>query len=176
VLELWTAGFAAAGGPRTPTGALFYAASLPCGGYRVTFRSAERPRGGITIAVVIVLLVSGPRASVLAQFSRSGIVVGVEEALEDSLLELIPQQQHGMASDAGAVTRRRLRLQLCHGLCERFIHVLGIGFPSGMFCWFVSSSEAAGLDLYCWGSNVTRRSRLKKANTNSSSVERGNSL
>jgi MFS family permease len=56
---------------------------------------------GYGLAVVMALiLVSAPKSVPLlaAVFALAGIVVGVEEALEDSLAaELVPQSQHGMA-------------------------------------------------------------------------------
>jgi MFS family permease len=56
---------------------------------------------GYGLAVVMALiLVSGPKSVALLSvaFSLAGIVVGVEESLEDSLAaELVTQQQHGMA-------------------------------------------------------------------------------
>jgi MFS family permease len=47
-----------------------------------------------------LILVSGPKSVLLLAvvFALAGIVVGVEEALEDSLAaELVAQEQHGMA-------------------------------------------------------------------------------
>jgi MFS family permease len=56
--------------------------------------------GGYGLAVVMaLLLVLGPQSVPLlaAVFALAGIVVGVEEALEDSLAaELVPRAQHGM--------------------------------------------------------------------------------
>ena len=56
---------------------------------------------GYGLAVVMaILLLSGPKTVPLLAvvFAVAGVVVGVDEALEDSLAaELAPQEQHGMA-------------------------------------------------------------------------------
>ena len=82
---------------------VFYAAFAYLSGW---LSDHVRPRRlvlavGYALAVVMAaLLVSGgPQRSVLiAVFALAGIVVGVEEALEDSIAaELVPHAQHGMA-------------------------------------------------------------------------------
>ncbi len=82
---------------------IFYAASAYLGGWlsdHVPQRRVVLAAGyGLAVAMA-VLLVSGPKSVALLAviFALAGIVVGVEESLEDSLAaELVPQQQHGMA-------------------------------------------------------------------------------
>jgi len=82
---------------------IFYAAFAYLGGWLSDHLPQRRGvlAAGYGLAVVMaLLLVSGPKSIPLLAvvFALAGIVVGVEEALEDSLAaELIPQQQHGMA-------------------------------------------------------------------------------
>ena len=81
---------------------IFYAAFAYFGGWlsdHVPKRKAVLAAGyGLALAMAI-LLVSGPKSvSLLAMvFALAGMIVGVQEALEDSLTaELVPQAQHGM--------------------------------------------------------------------------------
>jgi MFS family permease len=82
---------------------VFYAAFAYLGGWLSDHVPQRRAilAGGYGLAVVMaVLLVSAPRSVPLlaAVFALAGVVVGVEESLEDSLAaELVPQSQHGMA-------------------------------------------------------------------------------
>lgn len=82
---------------------LFYAAFAYLGGWlsdRVPHRRAVLVAGYALAVVMAALLVAQPSSlSLLAViFALAGIVVGVEEALEDSLAaELVPREQHGMA-------------------------------------------------------------------------------
>jgi len=82
---------------------IFYAAFAYLGGWlsdHVPQRRGVLAAGYGLAVVMALLLVSGPKSVPLLAvvFALAGIVVGVEEALEDSLAaELIPQQQHGMA-------------------------------------------------------------------------------
>jgi MFS family permease len=54
---------------------------------------------GLAVVMAALLASGGPHLAVLAAiFALAGIVVGVEEALEDSIAaELVPRAQHGMA-------------------------------------------------------------------------------
>jgi MFS family permease len=82
---------------------IFYAAFAYLGGWlsdRVPKRRVVLAVGYGLAVVMALLLVSGPKSvPILAViFALAGIVVGVEEALEDSLAaELVAQAQHGMA-------------------------------------------------------------------------------
>jgi MFS family permease len=82
---------------------VFYAAFAYLGGWlsdRVPQRRVVLAVGYGLAVVMALLLVSGPKSvPILAViFALAGIVVGVEEALEDSLAaELVAQEQHGMA-------------------------------------------------------------------------------
>jgi MFS family permease len=82
---------------------VFYAASAYLGGWlsdHVPQRRAVLAAGYSLAVVMALILVLGPKSVVLLAlvFALAGIVVGVEEALEDSLAaELVAQQQHGMA-------------------------------------------------------------------------------
>lgn len=82
---------------------VFYAAFAYLGGWlsdHVRHRRLVLASGYGLAVVMAMLLVSGPkRIALLAGiFALAGVVVGVEEALEDSLAaELVPQSQHGMA-------------------------------------------------------------------------------
>lgn len=82
---------------------VFYAAFAYFGGWlsdHVPQRRAILAAGyGLAVAMAL-LLVLGPKSVPLlaAVFALAGIVVGVEETLEDSVAaELVPQSQHGMA-------------------------------------------------------------------------------
>jgi MFS family permease len=81
----------------------FYAAFAYLGGWLSDHVPQRRVvlAAGYSLAVVMaLLLVSGPKTLPLLAvvFAIAGVVVGVEEALEDSLAaELAPQEQHGMA-------------------------------------------------------------------------------
>jgi MFS family permease len=81
---------------------IFYAAFAYLGGWLSDHVRQRRVilAGGYGLAVAMALiLVSGPKSLLLlaAVFVLAGMVVGVEEALEDSLAaELVPQEQHGM--------------------------------------------------------------------------------
>jgi MFS family permease len=81
---------------------IFYAAFAFFGGWlsdRVPQRRVVLAAGYGLAVVMALLLVLGPQGVPLlaAVFTLAGIVVGVEEALEDSLAaELVPQPQHGM--------------------------------------------------------------------------------
>jgi len=81
---------------------IFYAAFAYFGGWlsdHAPKRKAVLAAGyGLALAMA-VLLASGPKSVPLlaVAFALAGIVVGVQEALEDSLTaELVPQAQHGM--------------------------------------------------------------------------------
>jgi MFS family permease len=81
----------------------FYAAFAYFGGWlsdNVPQRRSVLAVGyGLAVAMALIL-VSGPKSVLLLAvvFALAGIVVGVEEALEDSLAaELVAQEQHGMA-------------------------------------------------------------------------------
>jgi len=82
---------------------IFYAFFAYLGGWLSDHVSERRPvlASGYGLAVVMaLLLVSGPNTvrSLALVFAVAGIVVGVNEALEDSLAaELAPGEQHGMA-------------------------------------------------------------------------------
>jgi MFS family permease len=82
---------------------IFYASFAYFGGWLSDHVPQRRPilAGGYGLAVVMaVLLVSAPNSVPLlaAVFALAGVVVGVDESLEDSLAaELVPQSQHGMA-------------------------------------------------------------------------------
>jgi MFS family permease len=82
---------------------VFYAASAYIGGWlsdHVPQRRAVLAFGYGLAVVMALILASGPKSMALLAvvFSLAGIVVGVEESLEDSLAaELVAQQQHGMA-------------------------------------------------------------------------------
>jgi MFS family permease len=82
---------------------IFYAAFAYLGGWlsdHVPHRRAILAAGYALAVVMAVLLLSAPKSVPLlaAVFALAGIVVGVEESLEDSLAaELVPQSQHGMA-------------------------------------------------------------------------------
>jgi len=82
---------------------IFYAAFAYLGGWlsdHVPQRRAILAAGYGLAVVMAVLLVSRPKSVPIlaAIFALAGIVVGVEESLEDSLAaELVPQSQHGMA-------------------------------------------------------------------------------
>ena len=82
---------------------IFYAAFAYLGGWlsdHVPQRQVVLATGYGLAVLMALLLVSGPTAvPFLAMvFALAGIVVGVEEALEDSLAaELAPREQHGMA-------------------------------------------------------------------------------
>ncbi len=81
---------------------IFYAAFAYLGGWlsdHVRHRRLVLASGYGLAVVMAILLVSGPKSVPLLAgiFALAGIVVGVEEALEDSLAaELVPQTQHGM--------------------------------------------------------------------------------
>jgi MFS family permease len=81
---------------------IFYAAFAYLGGWLSDHVRQRRVilAGGYGLAVVMALiLVSGPKSVpwLAAVFVLAGIVVGVEETVEDSLAaELVPQAQHGM--------------------------------------------------------------------------------
>jgi MFS family permease len=82
---------------------VFYAAFAYIGGWlsdHVPQRRAVLAFGYGLAVVMALILASGPKSVALLAvvFSLAGIVVGVEESLEDSLAaELVAQQQHGMA-------------------------------------------------------------------------------
>jgi MFS family permease len=82
---------------------VFYAAFAYLGGWLSDHVSQRRAvlAVGYGLAVVMALvLVLGPKSVTLLAlvFALAGIVVGVEEALEDSIAaELVVQEQHGMA-------------------------------------------------------------------------------
>ncbi len=82
---------------------IFYAAAAYLGGWLSDHVSQRRVvlAAGYGLAVMMALiLVLGPKSVPLLAvvFALAGIVVGVEEALEDSLAaELVGQEQHGMA-------------------------------------------------------------------------------
>ena len=82
---------------------IFYAAFAYLGGWlsdHVPQRRVVLAIGYGFAVVMALLLVSGPKtvSSLAVVFAVAGFVVGVEEALEDSLAaELAPQEQHGMA-------------------------------------------------------------------------------
>lgn len=82
---------------------VFYAGFAYLGGWlsdHVPQRRAILAIGYGLAVVMAVLLVSGPKsvAMLAVVFALAGVVVGVEEALEDSVAaELVPQAQHGMA-------------------------------------------------------------------------------
>jgi MFS family permease len=82
---------------------VFYAAFAYLGGWlsdHVPHRRAVLGAGYALAVVMALLLVFQPASVPLLAvvFALAGIVVGVEEALEDSLAaELVSQQQHGMA-------------------------------------------------------------------------------
>jgi MFS family permease len=82
---------------------IFYAAFAYFGGWlsdHVPQRRAVLAVGYGLAVVMALILVSGPKSVPLLAvvFALAGIVVGVEESLEDSLAaELVAQEQHGMA-------------------------------------------------------------------------------
>ncbi len=82
---------------------VFYAAFAYLGGWlsdHVPNRRAVLGAGyALAVVMALLLLSKPPSVPLLALiFALAGVVVGVEEALEDSLAaELVPQQQHGMA-------------------------------------------------------------------------------
>jgi MFS family permease len=82
---------------------IFYAAFAYLGGWlsdHVPHRRVVLAAGYSLAAVMAILLVSSPKTVPLLAvvFAIAGMMVGVEEALEDSLAaELAPQEQHGMA-------------------------------------------------------------------------------
>jgi MFS family permease len=82
---------------------VFYAAFAYLGGWlsdHVPQRRAVLAAGYGLAVVMALILVLGPKSvpALALVFALAGIVVGVEEALEDSLAaELVAQQQHGMA-------------------------------------------------------------------------------
>lgn len=82
---------------------VFYAAFAYLGGWlsdHVPHRRAVLGAGyGIAVVMAALLVLQPASLPLLALvFALAGIVVGVEEALEDSLAaELVPPQQHGMA-------------------------------------------------------------------------------
>jgi MFS family permease len=82
---------------------IFYAAFAYLGGWlsdHVPQRRVVLAIGYGLAVVMAILLLSGPKTVPLLAvvFAVAGVVVGVEEALEDSLAaELTPQEQHGMA-------------------------------------------------------------------------------
>ena len=82
---------------------IFYAAFAYVGGWlsdHVPQRRAILAAGYGLAVLMALLLVSGPKSVPLlaSVFALAGMVVGVEEALEDSLAaELVAQKQHGMA-------------------------------------------------------------------------------
>jgi MFS family permease len=82
---------------------IFYAAFAYLGGWlsdHVPQRRVVLATGYGLAVVMTLLLVSGAKSVPLLAviFALAGIVVGVEEALEDSFAaELVQQQQHGMA-------------------------------------------------------------------------------
>jgi MFS family permease len=82
---------------------VFYAAFAYLGGWlsdHVPNRRAVLSVGyGLAVVMALVLMLQPTSVTLLAiVFALAGIVVGVEEALEDSLAaELVSQQQHGMA-------------------------------------------------------------------------------
>lgn len=82
---------------------VFYAGFAYLGGWlsdHVPHRGAVLGAGYALAVVMALLLVLQPASVMLLAlvFAIAGTVVGVEEALEDSLAaELVPQQQHGMA-------------------------------------------------------------------------------
>ncbi len=81
---------------------IFYAAFAYLGGWlsdHVRHRRLVLASGYGLAVVMAILLVFGPKSVPLLAgiFALAGVVVGVEEALEDSLAaELVPQTQHGM--------------------------------------------------------------------------------
>lgn len=82
---------------------IFYAAFAYIGGWlsdHVPQRRAVLAVGYVLAVAMALILVAGPKSVPLLAvvFALAGIVVGVEESLEDSLAaELVAQQQHGMA-------------------------------------------------------------------------------
>jgi len=82
---------------------IFYAAFAYMGGWlsdHVPQRRIVLAIGYSLAVVMALLLVAGPKTvpALAVLFALAGIVVGVEEALEDSLAaELVTQEQHGMA-------------------------------------------------------------------------------
>jgi MFS family permease len=82
---------------------IFYAAFAYIGGWlsdHVPHRRAVLAAGYVLAVAMALILVAGPKSVALLAlvFALAGIVVGVEESLEDSLAaELVAQQQHGMA-------------------------------------------------------------------------------
>jgi MFS family permease len=82
---------------------VFYAASAYLGGWvsdHVPQRRAVLAAGYGLAVLMALILVLGPKSVPLLAvvFALAGIVVGVEEALEDSIAaELVVQEQHGMA-------------------------------------------------------------------------------
>ena len=82
---------------------VFYAVSAYLGGWlsdHVPNRRTVLSAGyGLAVMMALVLVLQPASVPLLALvFGLAGIVVGVEEALEDSLAaELVPQHQHGMA-------------------------------------------------------------------------------
>lgn len=82
---------------------IFYAAFAYLGGWlsdHVPHRRVVLGAGyALAVVMALVLVLQPASVPLLALvFALAGIVVGVEEALEDSLAaELVPQQQHGMA-------------------------------------------------------------------------------
>jgi MFS family permease len=82
---------------------VFYAAFAYLGGWlsdHVPNRRAVLAAGyGLAVVMALVLILQPASVPLLALvFALAGIVVGVEEALEDSLAaELVSRQQHGMA-------------------------------------------------------------------------------
>jgi MFS family permease len=82
---------------------VFYAAFAYLSGWlsdRVRHRKVVLVAGyGLAVLMAVLLASGAAQLSVLvAIFALAGIVVGVEEALEDSIAaELVPHAQHGMA-------------------------------------------------------------------------------
>ena len=82
---------------------VFYAAFAYIGGWlsdHVRQRRLVLAAGyGLAVVMAALLAFGGSQLAILvAIFALAGIVVGVEEALEDSIAaELVPREQHGMA-------------------------------------------------------------------------------
>ena len=132
---------------------IFYAAFAYLSGWlsdHVLERRAILAAGYGLAVVMAVLLSSGPKslpllATVLA---LAGIVVGVEESLEDSLAaELVPQSQHGMAFGTLAAVNA--------------IGDFGSSIVIGILWTATSPSVAFGLSatLFLFGSLLILRSR-----------------
>lgn len=132
---------------------IFYAAFAYLGGWLSDHVSQRRAvlAAGYSLAVAMAfLLMSGPKSVPLLAivFALAGIVVGVEEALEDSLAaELVPQPQHGMAFGTLAAVNA--------------VGDFGSSFVIGLLWSSVSSSVAFGLSgiLFMSGAVLILRTR-----------------